>query len=139
MFRNPTDPLIGGLDLFGVGHQFMLIKDPKCTNAPLHGPHVPNAFDDISGTGFPFGSNHRGAFTDTTKSLAQVPAAADKRHVEPVFVDMVFIVRRRQDLTLVDEVDLESLEHASLGNVPDSTLCHHRNLNSFLDFLDRSP
>ena len=47
------------------------------------------------------------------------------------------LVGRRQDLGLVDVVDLERLEHLRLGDVADPRLGHDRDRHGLLDALDQ--
>jgi hypothetical protein len=73
------------------------------------------------------GADQGGAFGDAPQGFAQVAAAADKGHAEGVLPDVVFFVGGRQHFALVNEVDLQRLEHLRLDEVPDAHLRHHRN------------
>ena len=47
------------------------------------------------------------SLADTPECLAEVSASADEGYLEIMFVDMVFLIGRRQHLRLVDEIDFE--------------------------------
>jgi hypothetical protein len=49
---------------------------------------------------------------------------------------VVLLVRGRQDLALVDVVDLERLEHLGLDEMADAGLRHDRDRHRLLDLLD---
>ena len=78
-----------------------------------------DSVDDVAGAGLALRPDHRGALGDAAKRLAQVPAAAHERDGEAPLVDVVGLVGRREDLALVDVVDLERLEDLRLDEVPD--------------------
>ena len=63
----------------------------------------------ITGTWFPFGTDHGCTFTDTTECFTEIFGTADKRNLELVLIDMVDVIGRREHFTLVDIVDLDSL------------------------------
>src|SRR5207248_4580444 len=67
-------------------------------------------------------ADHRRALADPAQRFAQVAAAAHERHLERVLVHVMFLVRRRQHLALVDEVDAERLEHLRFRGVADAAL-----------------
>ena len=86
--------------------------------------------------GLALGADHRRALADPPQRLAEVGGAADEGDVEGVLVDVVGLVGRRQDLGLVDVVDLERLQDLRLGEVADARLRHHRDRHRLLDLLD---
>src|SRR4051812_27256227 len=53
-----------------------------------------------------------------------------------MLVDVVGLVGRREDLGLVDVVDLERFENLGLGEVPNPRLRHHRDRHRLLNLLD---
>ena len=97
---------------------------------------VADGLDDVAGAGLALGADHRRALADAPQRLAEVRRAADERHLEGPLVDVVGLVGRRQDLGLVDVVDLERLEHLRLGEVADARLGHHRDRHGLLDAAD---
>ena len=56
--------------------------------------------------------------------------------LERPLVDVVRLVGGRQDLGLVDVVDLERLEHLGLDEVADARLRHHGDRDGLLDLAD---
>ncbi len=101
-----------------------------------HLAQVLDRVDDVARSRLALRPDHRGAFADAAERLAEVPAAADERDLVVVLVDVVLLVGRRQDLALVDEVDLERLEDPRLGEVPDAALGHDRDGDRLLDLAD---
>ena len=95
-----------------------------------------DGLDDVAGAGLALGADHRGALADATQRLAEVGRAADERHLEVPLVDVVDLVGRRQDLGLVDVVDLERFEDLRLGEVADAGLGHDRDRHGLLDAAD---
>ena len=92
--------------------------------------------DDVAGPGLALGPDHRRAFGDPAQRLAEVRRAADERDREAPLVHVVLDVGRREDLGLVDVVDLELLEDLRLGEMPDPALGHDRDRHRLLDLLD---
>ena len=92
--------------------------------------------DDVAGAGLALGADHRGALGDAPQRLTQVRAAADERHRELPLVDVMLEVGGRQDLGLVDVVDLERLQDLRLGEVADAALGHHGDRDGLLDPAD---
>ena len=102
----------------------------------LDQPDMANRLHHVAGAGLALGADHRRALGDPPERLAQVGGAAHERHREGVLVDVVGLVRRRQDLGLVDVVHLERLEHLRLREMADARLGHHRDRHDALDLLD---
>src|SRR5699024_3197313 len=61
---------------------------------------------------------------------------AHERHGEGPLVDVVGLVGRGEDLRLVDEVDVEALQHLGLDEVADAYLGHHRDGDRVDDAVD---
>jgi hypothetical protein len=99
---------------------------------------VADGVDYVAGARLPLGADHRGALRDPPEGFAQVTAAAHERNAEAPFVDVVLLVSGREDLALVDVVDLERLEHLRLDEVADAGLRHHRDRHGLLDLSDLS-
>ena len=93
-------------------------------------------FDDVSRAGLALGANHRRPFADPAQGLSQVAAAAHERDLEQVLVDVVSLVRGREHLALVDEVDAQGLEDLRLDEVPNPRFGHHRDRDRLHDLLD---
>lgn len=66
--------------------------------------------DDIARSGFSLCANEGGAFGDPAEGLAEVSRTADKGDFEAVFIDMVLLVRGREDLGFVDIIYADGLE-----------------------------
>ena len=99
--------------------------------------HVAHGLDDVAGARLALGADHRRALADPPQRLAEVGRAADERDLERPLVDVVGLVGRREDLGLVDVVDLERLEHLGLGEVADPRLRHDRDRHGLLDAADQ--
>ena len=97
---------------------------------------MPDGVHDVARARFALRPDHRRALGDPAERLAEVSAAADERDVEAPLVDVVLLVGRRQDLALVDVVDLERLQHLGLDEVADPRLGHDRDRHRLLDLLD---
>ena len=100
------------------------------------GAHVRHRIHDVAGPCLALRPDHRGAFGDPPQRLAEVRRTADERHRERPLVHVVLDVGGRQDLGLVDVVDLELLEDLRLGEVADAALGHDRDGHGLLDLLD---
>ena len=96
-----------------------------------------DGLDDVAGAGLALGADHRRALADPAQRLAEVGRAAHERDLEAPLVDVVGLVGGRQDLGLVDVVDLERLEHLRLGEVADARLGHDGDRHGLLDALDQ--
>jgi hypothetical protein len=102
----------------------------------VHLAQVPHRVHDVAGAGLPFRPDHGRSLADPAERLSQVAASAYERNREVVLVDVVLLVGGCEDLGLVDEVDLERLQHTRLGQVADPALRHHRDRHGLLDFPD---
>ena len=85
-----------------------------------------HGLDDVAGAGLAFCPDHGRALVDASQRLAEIPAAANERHLESMLVDVVHLVGRREHLGFVDVVDAECLEHLGLNEMPDPGLGHDR-------------
>ena len=108
----------------------------SCRISPHDRAHVPDGLDHVACAGLALGADHRGPLVYAAEGLAEVPRAADERDREPGLIDMVFLVRRRQDLGLVDHVHTQRLEDPRLDRVPDPDLAHHRDRDRVDDLGD---
>ena len=108
------DQVVRRADFLGVGHQLFVRHQLQAANLAQHGARVADCFDDVAGSRFALGPNHGCALADAAQGLAQIAAAADKGHLEIVLVDVVSLIRRRQNLALVDVVDADRLAGSAL-------------------------
>ena len=76
--------------------------------------HVPHRFHDIARARFALGANHRRAFGDAPQRFAQIPRAANERHLETVLPDVVLFVGGREHFALVDVSRLRALPAPAL-------------------------
>jgi hypothetical protein len=97
---------------------------------------MPDRLDDVARAGLALGADHRRALTDPTQRLSEVCGATDERNLEGPLVDVICLVRRGENLRLVDVVDLERLQHLGLSEVADPGLGHHRDRHRLLDAAD---
>jgi hypothetical protein len=91
---------------------------------------------NVTGPGLALGADHGRAFGDTPQRLAEIPAPADKRHLEAPFVDVVEIIGRSQYFGFIDKVYLQSFQNARFHKMPDSALSHHGNSDYPFDTFD---
>ena len=118
------------------GVQLVLAQRLERADRAEHRAHVRHRVDDVSRARLALRPDHRRTLGDAAKRLAEVRRAADERHGERPLVDVVLDIGRRQDLGLVDVVDLERLEDLRLGEVADPALRHDRDRDRLLDLLD---
>ena len=128
--------LIRYLILFCSFEQFILPHALKLCDRAVHFAHMADRLYNIAGSRLAFGSDHGSTFVDTAKRLAEISCTADERNLEVSFIDMVDIVGRRENLALIDIVDLDCLKHLSLHKMTDPAFCHDRNRNCLLDAAD---
>ena len=62
---------------------------------------------EIAGSRFTFGTDHGCALIDPAECLTEILCTADKRYFEASFVDMVNIICRRENLTLMQISDIK--------------------------------
>ncbi len=98
--------------------------------------HVRHGVGHVAGAGLTLRADHRRALGDPPQRLAQVRRTAHERDREGPLVDVVGVVRRRQDLGLVDVVHAQALQHLRLREVADPRLGHHRDRDRLDDAVD---
>jgi hypothetical protein len=69
-----------------------------------------NSLDDIPGTCLTLCTDHGSSLADTTESLAQILAAADKWNAEAVLLDVVSMVGWGEDLGFVNVINANGFE-----------------------------
>src|SRR5689334_13303387 len=92
--------------------------------------------DHVAGAGFTFRADHRRALRNPAQRLAEVAAAADKRHFKGVLVDVIGLVSGGQHFALVYIVHTEHFQDLRLDKVADAALRHHRDRHRLDDALD---
>src|SRR6266404_193583 len=86
-----------------------------------------HSFDDVSGTCFTFGADHRRTLTNATKRFSEVASPTNERNFELVLVDVMLFIGRRQHFAFIDEVDPQRFEYLRFGEVTYADFGHHRN------------
>ena len=95
-----------------------------------HGLH------DVARPRLALGADHRRALGDAAQRFTEVPCAADEGDVEAGLVDVVPVVRGRENLALVDVVNLDGLQNLRLRKMADAAFRHHRDGDGVLDALN---
>ena len=98
------------LDVFCVRVELFLAHDAALANFAHDGTLVAHGLYDVARTCLTLCTDEGRTLGDSAKSLAQVACAADERHLERVLVDVVFFVRRGEDLGFVDVVNSDGLQ-----------------------------
>ena len=106
---DPRDQLERRPQVLGRGRQLRRVERLEPPDPARDRAHVAHGLDDVAGAGLALGADHRRALGDAPQRLAEVGRAAHERHLERPLVDVVRLVGGRQDLGLVDVVDLERL------------------------------
>ena len=99
-------------------------------------PSVLYGADDVTRPRLALGPNHRRPLHYPATRLTQVGATTHEGYGEVVLGNVVERICWRQDLTLVDHVDAERLQHSSLLVMPDARLGHHRYAGGIYDASD---
>lgn len=105
-------------------------------NVAVDSLHVADSLDDVTSASLALGADHGSTLGDTTQSLAEVSAAADKGDAEGALLDVALVIGGRQDLGLVNVVDAQGLEDLALDKVADTGLGHDGDGDGFLDLFD---
>lgn len=69
-----------------------------------------DCLDHITSTSLTLGANEGGTLGDAAQRLSKVTSTANEWNFEAMFVDMVLIVCRSQDLRFVNIIDTDGLE-----------------------------
>ena len=116
--------LVGGAELFGGDVELVRAQALQRRDPLRNGADVAGGLRDVAGAGLALGADHGRALAHPPQRLAEVGGPAHEGDGEAVLVDVVDVVGRREDLGLVDEIDLELLKHLGLDEVPDTGLGH---------------
>ena len=136
LLGHAAEEVEGRAVLLGRGHELHLAQRPQALDLARDRAQVANGLDDVARAGLALGADHGRALADAPQRLAEVRRAAHERRPEGPLVDVVRLVGGREDLGLVDVVDLEALEHLGLGEVADAGLGHDRDRHRLLDAAD---
>ena len=116
--------------------QFILTHRGNLSDFLIHPAHMADSLHNIPGSRLTFGTDHGSSLIDAAKRLTQVLCTANKWNVESALVDMEHIVRRGENFTLVNIIDLDGFEDLCLHKMTDPAFCHNRNGYSLLNALD---
>src|SRR5690554_4231959 len=83
----------------------------------------------ITSTGLTLRSNHRGAFINSAQGFSQISCPTDKWYFKFCFINMIPIVRRCQNLALIDVINPQSFQDLRLNKMAYSGFSHHWNGN----------
>jgi hypothetical protein len=118
-----------------VGDEFFRRRDRERRDRIADRAHVADCLDDVARSRFALAANHRGTFGDAPQRLAEIARAADERHAEIVFGDVVLVVGGREHFGFVDVIDTERFEATRFGEMSDTRFCHHGNRDGVHDAL----
>jgi hypothetical protein len=75
---------------------------------------VADSFDDIACTSFSLGANKSSTLRNAPQRFSKIASATNERNFEPVFIDVVFVIRRRQNFGLIYIINPDSLQNLCL-------------------------
>eukprot|EP00968_Pinguiococcus_pyrenoidosus_P028898 scaffold8184_cov258-Pinguiococcus_pyrenoidosus.AAC.2 len=87
--RHFSDEVVRRPDLLRVHEELVFVHGLHSPNLAVHGPRVAHGLHHVARSRLALGAKHRGALRHATQGLAQVAAAAHKRDLELVLVDVV--------------------------------------------------
>ena len=129
--------IIRNLQLLSSVEQLVFFHSSDLCNLLIHFAHMTYCLHNVTGTGLTFGTDHGCTFVDTAQCFAQILGTADKRYVKLGFVNMVNVISRRKYLALVDIINFQRFQNLCFYKMTDAHLCHNRNGNSVLNFLNQ--
>jgi len=130
------DELVRRLHVLGGDEKLVIRHSLQVRNLGPNGTRVAHRLDDVAGTRLALGADHTGALGDAAEGFAEVAAAADEGDGELRLVNVVRLVSHREDLRLVDKVNLDGLEDLGLDEVTDADLGHDGDGDGGLDVLN---
>ncbi|KAM0051796.1 hypothetical protein Hdeb2414_s0007g00240711 [Helianthus debilis subsp. tardiflorus] len=104
------------------------ITDLTCLTASIMFPEI---------SCFSFRPNHRSTFTNPPQCLSQIPTPTHKRNPKIMLINMILIIRQRQNLTLINIIHTNRFQNLRLNEMPYPRLRHHRNRNRLLNLLNQ--
>ncbi|BBG31019.1 GTP cyclohydrolase II [Zymobacter palmae] len=134
---NPRYQFVRHLQLLGRHVQLIFAHGGQAANVTAHRTHVLNGVYHVTGTRFPFGADHSGAFGNAAQCFAQVARTADERRGEFMLVDMVDLIGHRQHFTFVDEVDAQCLQYLRFSKVANTRFRHDGQRSNRHDGFDQ--
>jgi len=127
---------IGRAKFLGIGHQFFFGHGLQAANIAQNLAGMAHSLDHVAGAGFAFGAHHGCAFANAAQGFAQVAAAADKRHIESVLVNVKRLIGGGQDFGFVNIIHTERLQDLRLNKMTDAAFSHYGDGDGIHDFED---
>ena len=118
-------------------HQFLVRHGLQLADGTQHGAGMADGFDHVARAGFALGADHGRAFPNAAQGFAQVAAAADKRHLEIVLEDVMFLVGGSEHLGFINVVHTQGFQDLRLDEMPDAAFRHDRDGDSVHDPEDQ--
>ena len=97
------------LYILGVCVQLFLRHHARLADLAGDSTLVTHRLHNVTCTRFPLGADESRPLGYASEGLAEVARTADERHLEGVFVDVMFLVRGGQHFRLVDVIDPNAL------------------------------
>merc|ERR1719433_1253724 len=123
-------------DLLRQCENLVVIHGLEAPDLAMQGADVTDCLDHIAGACLALGADHAGSLGNAAQGLAKVAAAADKWHLEFVFVHVIALVCDGEDLALINAIHTELLQDLRLHEVADPALSHHGDGHGVDDLLD---
>ena len=117
-------------------HQFFFAQHRELLHLLNDRADVTHRFDDVAGARFALGADHGSAFRNAPQRFAEITRAADERHFEIAFGDVVLFVGGRQHFAFVDVIHAERFENARFHEMADAGLGHDGDGNGRHDLAD---
>src|SRR5260370_22017576 len=90
----------------------------------------------VPGPSVALGTDHGRAFANSPKGFSEIPSAADERHLESMFVNVMRFIGRSKYLGFVDVIHAQLLQDLCFSEVTYAAFRHNRNRNSLHDLAD---
>ena len=94
------------------------------------------SLNNITCTGFTLCTDHGCTFIDSTKCLAEILSTTYKWYFELCLVDVIYIISRWKNFTLINVIDLDCFKKLSFYKMSDTALCHNRDRYCILNTFD---
>src|SRR5260370_17909921 len=96
----------------------------------------------VPGPRLALGTDHGRAFANSPQGFSEIPSAADERHLESMFVNVMRFIGRSKYLGFVDVIHAQLLQDLFFSEVTYAAFRHNRNQHSLpypSDLLRRAP
>ena len=88
------EQVVGSGNILGIGVELLIRHAGALANLSLDGALVPDGLNNVASAGLALGADHGSALANAAQRLPEVLAAADKRHLEVVLIDVVHLIGR---------------------------------------------